>query len=322
MEPTEAPAGAHGSPLGDDSTLDAAIVGGGPAGLAAALWLARYRRSVVVVDDGDPRNAVSRAVHGYPGLPDPTPAELRRRLREQAEAVGASAIDARVASVTGAKDRFVVRTECGLSFDARRILLAYGRRDHVPDILGLSECYGTSVHHCPDCDGPNIAGETVGVIGWSRQAAGLSLFLRTWSDRVILLLHGHPSDIEEHDLEILRDQGIPIRPEPVHRLHHEAGHLRAVEFTSGQELPLRHLFFHIGTSPGSPIARELGLAADAHGDLWTTEGQETSRAGVYAAGDIAGHPYLACVAAAEGVRAALAMHRSLLPSEFELGANP
>src|SRR5688572_32987859 len=132
---------------------DAVIVGGGPGGRTAAMWLGRYRRRVILYDAGEPRNEPAWAVHGYPGIVDPPPLELRRRLQQQALGEGVEMREGLVTRITGSKDEFTVHSETGDDIRARRIILAYGLRDYLPDIDGLDELYGTSVFHCPDCDG-------------------------------------------------------------------------------------------------------------------------------------------------------------------------
>src|SRR5690606_3761977 len=147
--------------------------------------------SVTVYDAGAPRNEPAWAVHGFPGLPDPSPLELRRRLQQQALGAGAEILDVEVSAARGTKGDFEVSPATGDVVRARRIVLAYGLRDYVPDIPGIDELYGTSVFHCPDCDGPAVAGTRIGVIGWDRYTFNIALYLRHFSDAVTLLTHGH-----------------------------------------------------------------------------------------------------------------------------------
>ena len=296
----------------DAAPLDAIVVGGGIAGLSAALWLARYRRSVRVLDGHEPRNEPAWAVHGYPGLVDPSPTELRRRLFEQAVGAGAQHTGALARSVSGAKDAFRVGLADGTALTSRRVVLAYGLVDHLPDVPGIEELYGTSVHHCPDCDGPAVTDCRVGVIGWDRPAAALALYLQTWTDDVVLLTHGHAPDLTDEARAVLADASIPIRTEWLHHARGRGAHLSHLETDTG---PIERdaLFFHLGTEPRADLAQQLGCGQDDEGYLEVDRGQETTIPGVHAAGDITGHPHLAVAAAAEGVRAALSIHRSLLP---------
>lgn len=296
-----------------EGLCDAVVVGGGPAGLSTALWLGRYRRRVLLVDQGEPRNEPAWAVHGYPGLPDPLPSELRRRLSEQALGAGAGMREGEVVRITGDKDDFTVHTGDADTFRARRVVLAYGLRDYLPDIEGLDELYGTSVFHCPDCDGPAVADTRIGVIGWDRYGANLALYLRHWSDEITLLPHDHQLSLDHDALLILQDAGIACRSGVVRRVVGHGGNLTQAEFDDGDALRLDALFFHLGSEPRCELAEILDCELDDDGYVRVDRGQETSRAGVHAAGDITGPPHLAAIAAAEGVRAALAIHRSLLP---------
>jgi thioredoxin reductase len=300
-------------------TWDAVIVGGGPAGLSAGYWLARYRRRTLILDDARPRNEDAWAVHGYPGLRDLRPEELRRRLREQASEAGTLIERRRVARVSGERDSFLIEGEDGETVSARRIVLAYGRTDRVPDVPGLRELYGTSVFHCPDCDGPSVTGCVVGVLGHDRSAASLALYLLTWASRTVLLTNGLEPDLDPTAAATLDRHGVAVVTAPVARLEGSDGSLQRALLQGDEPLELGALFFHWGSWPASDLARVSGCEAMAGGDLRTDpQTLETSVKGIYAAGDLVGRPYLAISAAADGVRAALAIHRSLLPSDFQL----
>lgn len=298
---------------------DAIVVGGGPGGLAAAFWLARYRRRTLILDDARPRNEDAWAVHGYPGIEDLRPAELRRRLQSQATTAGAVLERRRVTCVSGEKGAFLVEDDRDQTASARRVVLAYGRKDRVPDLPGLRELYGTSVFHCPDCDGPSIAGCAVGVLGHDASAATQALYLLTWADRVILLTNGLDPDLEESARRTLDRYAVTIETAPVDRVEGDNGSLERVRFTGGRDMALDALFFHWGSDPASDLATVTGCESGRRGDLVVDRAtMETTVPGVYAVGDIVGRPHLSISAAAEGVRAALSIHRSLLPDEFKL----
>lgn len=301
-----------------DEQWDAVVVGGGPAGLSAALWLARYRRHTLVLDDARPRNESSWAVHGFPGLPDPRPDELRARLRQQAVDAGTRMEGARVATISGSKGNFRIEDEEGRTTQARRVVLAYGRTDRLPDIPGILDFYGRSVFHCPDCDGPSVTGCALGVLGHGSGAAALALYLLTWADHVTLLTDGLEPELEGEAMETLQANRVPVRTEPIRDLEGLDGSLERVRL-DGDTLDLDALFFHWGSDPSSALAQRSGCECAPSGDIRVDRRtMETSVEGIHAAGDIVGHPHLTITAAAEGVRAALAIHRSLLPPEFEL----
>jgi thioredoxin reductase len=301
--------------------FDVLVIGGGPAGLSAALWLARYRRRVRVLDSGQPRNAPAWGVHGYPGLVDPSPSELRDRIHDQAINAGAEHEVAEAIGVAGERDRFEVRLGDDRTLRARRIVLAYGLRDYIPAILGVHELYGVSVFHCPDCDGPMLqGGQSVGVIGADRHAARLALYLVHWTPHVTLLANGEEVGLDGAAKQVVGANGINVVEARIVKAVAEDGRLNHVELETAPPLPLDVLFFHLGSEPRCDIAEQLGCERDDEGYLRVDRGQETPVAGVHAVGDITGHPHLAITAAAEGVHAALAIHRSLLPADRRLQA--
>lgn len=297
---------------------DALIVGGGISGLSAGLWLARHRRLVRILDSGKPRNEPTWAVHGYPGIPDPAPHELRRILIEQSKAAGAEWQGCDVETITGEKNDFTLAMADGSTLTARRVILAYGRRDDLPSIDGLENLYGKSVFHCPDCDGPSIIDSRVGVIGWDRGAAIHALYLLTWAASVTLLSNGHALEINAEALAVLAKYHVKINETPIARLCEKDDRLAAVEFEDGDALPLDSIFFHIGSHQSSDLADQIGCKRDDDDNLDVDNAHQTSVPGVFAAGDLIGPPYLAISAAAKGVKTALAVHKSLLPPDYEV----
>ncbi|HEX2077904.1 MAG TPA: NAD(P)/FAD-dependent oxidoreductase [Longimicrobium sp.] len=297
---------------------DVVVIGGGPAGLSGALWLARYRRKVRVFDAEDPRNAATWAVHGYPGLPEVSPQELRRTVKLQAVDAGAEYEPGVVLSVEGEKDDFRVNLEDGRTFGARRLLLATGLKDIVPEIPGLQDFYGTSIWHCPDCDGPSVVDVKVGVIGWGRQIAAYCMYFLTWTDRLTVLTHGHPPELEEKAAAALERWNIPVRQNVIERIEGEEGRVQRVVFNDGDTEDFDAMFFHIASGPGSSFAADLGCQADEEGILEIDGEYQTTVPGVYAAGDIVPGSRLAVRAAAEGVRAAIGIHKSLIPDDRRL----
>ncbi|HET6763530.1 MAG TPA: NAD(P)/FAD-dependent oxidoreductase [Longimicrobiaceae bacterium] len=311
--------------MDEGTEWDAIVVGGGPAGLSGALWLARYRRRVLVVDAEDPRNAPTWAVHGYFGIEDPKPMELRELGRRQATDAGACYRAGVVDCIEGQEDDFRVRLEDGSTHTARRILLCTGLKDILPEIEGFQELYGTSIWHCPDCDGPTIKDLNIGVIGWGDSIVKYCLYMLTWTDRITILLHGHEPDMSPDALAALERFGIQVRPHVIERLEGSNGCLRSVVFvrddqgtaTDAEEFDA--LFFHIACGPGSTLAADLGCELEPGGEmdgiLLIDRDHATSVPGVYAAGDITPGSRLSLRAAAEGARAAVGIHKSLIPDD-------
>jgi len=298
-----------------ESFEDVVVIGGGPAGLASALWLGRYRLRTLLVDAGDPRNAPTLAIHGYLGLDDPSPAALRAAARAQATRAGARLREGLVEEVEGKKDSFRVHLEGGFVIHARRVLFATGLRDIIPEIPGLADCYGTSIWHCPDCDGPGILDLRVGVIGWGRQISAFCMEMLTWTDRLTLFTHGREPELPPAARAALERFDIPVVTEAVERIEGTSGKLRALVMAGGERVPLDAVFFHIASGPGCVIPARLGCEADEEGILRVDDDFETTVPGVFAAGDITHGSKLAIQAAADGTRAAIGIYRSLLPKE-------
>ncbi len=301
--------------LAAQEAYDVLVVGGGPSGLAAALWLGRYRLRVRLFDDQEPRNEDTWAVHGYLGLPDRPPAELRRIGQEQARGAGAELEVAEVVSVAGEEDSFRVELRDGRDFAARRVLFCTGLLDIIPEIPGLQKYYGSSIWHCPDCDGPGVQGLRIGVIGWGRPITAFCMEMLTWTDRITLLTHGHDPELPERSRAALERFEIPLRTEPVVRLEGSAECIERAVLEDGSEVEMDAAFFHIGCGPASPLPAELGCDADEEGILQVDDDFQTSVPGVYAAGDITPGSKLAMHAASDGARAGIAIYKSLIPEE-------
>ena len=302
----------------DGDRYDAIVIGGGPAGLAGALWLARYRRTVRLFDAQDPRNKETWAVHGFLGIDDPPPLELRRIGRQQATDAGAELEAAVVKSVTGEKDDFTVILADDRAFHSRRLLFATGLKDIKPEIDGFDDFYGRGIWHCPDCDGPTIAGKRVGIIGWGTSIAKYALYFRTWTDDLAVLTHSHPPDMQEAAWGALERNGIGVNPRAITRIHGKddgSMDLDGVEFHDGTRDRFDALFFHIATGAGSTLPQDVGCEIDPEGVVTVDADYQTTVPGIYAAGDVTPGSRLSVRAVWEGTRAAIGIHQSLIPAE-------
>ncbi|HEY8165403.1 MAG TPA: NAD(P)/FAD-dependent oxidoreductase [Gemmatimonadaceae bacterium] len=295
---------------------DVAIVGGGPAGLSAALWLARYCHSVVLVDSGDPRNWETRGIHGFLGAHAIRSPELRGRGREQAEKFGAKLIDAEVTTAERiAAEHFRLHLKSRVTIDAKRILLAIGIRDMWPTIPGLDECYGDTVHVCPDCDGYETRDKKTVVVGVGKKAVGMAFALTTWTDEIVICTNGEAANIRKEKMNKLQALNIPVLTESIVCIRHDQGEIRCVELEGGKLLDCERLYFAIGQYPADDIGAQLRCDRDENGLIVVNDSNHTSVRNVFAAGDIVPGPQLAITAAAGGAVAALAIHHSLVPAE-------
>ena len=168
------------------------IIGAGPAGLSAALILGRCRRRVLVFDSGEYRNAASRSMHGFLTRDGIDPAELRRLGREQLTGYGVNFCEAKVAGACSVDGAFRVTLADGTAYQARKMLIATGVVDHLPEIQGAGEYFGRGIFHCPYCDGWEMRDQRLAVYGKARSGAGLALSLKRWSADVVLCTDGAP----------------------------------------------------------------------------------------------------------------------------------
>jgi thioredoxin reductase len=292
---------------------DVVIVGGGPAGLSAALMLGRCRRRVLICDLGEPRNRRSHAVHGYltrDGIP---PAQLNALGRDELPAYG---VEFRRIGVTNAQwrnDRFRLTMGDGRE-EARFLLIATGVVDDLPAVPGLDECYGRSVFHCPYCDGWEWRDRKLAVLGRGREAAQTALALKSWSADVVCCTNG--SRLERTLRERLTRNDIVVKTGPVASLDHTDGRLSAVALADGERVPRDALFFCTGQHPQSDLAVRLGCTLTRRGTVDTGNGCETNVPNVFVAGDASRDAQFVVVAAAEGVKAAVTINKALQRQEL------
>lgn len=295
---------------------DVAIVGGGPAGLSAAIWLGRFLHSVVLVDSGDPRNWETRSINGFLGNPRIRPPELRAAGRDECATVGVTLVDA-IATLARRTDdeRFVLELEDGRTIEARRFILAIGIRDVWPDIAGLEHVYGRNAHVCPDCDGYACRDAKTVVIGSGRKAVGMALNLTTWTREIIICTNGEAPRLDDPEYcRKLDANNIPVLTDRVERISSSAsGQLWSLELEGGKCLDAQKLFFTMGQHAAGDLGEQLGCDRDEDGQVIVDEHCHTSVPNVWAIGDITPGPQLAIAAAAGGAVAALAIHKSLVP---------
>jgi thioredoxin reductase len=294
-------------------TYDVIIIGGGPAGLTCAIFLGRYCLRVLVADDGHPRNYASRGIHGFLGQHGIEPFELLARGRAEARAAGVEFRDERATKIERVGDVFEV-TIGGKVEQARRLVLAYGVRDTLPDIPELQSYYGASVHHCPDCDGYEVRGKKVGVIGWGKKAVALALKLLQWTSDVAIFTHGHDRDWdEEHNSKLLAER-IEVKDERIVALEGERGIVDHAVLATGERVPVEALFFNIHVERSCTFAEDLGCEVDPEKpDIKVDEHRQTTVEHVWAIGDLIPGSQLAITSAADGAIAAVAINKSLLP---------
>jgi len=290
--------------------IDVAVLGGGPAGLQAALVLSRAQRRVVVFDAPAPaRNAASHGVHNFLGLDGLLPAEIRARAWQQIEVYGqAEKMDRAVESVIRSGDGFEVRAG-DLAVRARRVVAAFGYADRRPRLDGFEACWGRTIIPCPFCDGYEHSDRVWGVVVESpHQLAVFPRLSLHWASRAELFV-APGLELGKEEETALRALGLVLHRASVAALHHAGGELRGVTLSNGTEVRLETLFWQPPSEP-VPLLRALveglGLALDENGWVVHGEGQQTNVPGLYVAGDLGGWAG-AIRAAAEGGEAAIHM---------------
>ena len=298
----------------EELTCDAAVIGGGPAGLAAALWLGRYRRSVVLVDDGRHRNRWTDRVHGYLGLDPVNPEELRARGRRELLAYPRATVrETRLHTARLMGEGFEV-SGGDLRLRVRRVVLATGVRDVVPPIEDFYDYYGVSAWHCPGCDGYEARDRRVIVVGWGPQVTGFACELLDWAAGVTVVTDSASLSAAPADRTMLADAGVETVAGDPTRFRGSPRDLQGLELADGRFVAGDMCFFTIAHEVHAPLADALGCARDTERHLVVDAEQQTTVSGVYAAGDLTPGLQLAAVAAGQGTVAGVACAKSLEPA--------
>lgn len=295
-------------------THDAIIIGGSFAGLAAALYTARARLDVVVVDAGAPRNRFAAHSHGFLAHDGDDPADILASARAQvANYPTVRFIAGRAAAARADGTGFAVTLEDGTELSARRLVLAFGLRDELPEIPGLAERWGKSVIHCPYCHGYEFSDRRLGVLATSPMSVHQAQLIPAWGPTTFFL-NGQPEP-EASQLEDLARRGVTIQRRLVNELAGDGTSLSEVRLEDGTALPIEALYVGPRSHLNSDIATQLGCEHDEifWGRMVRTDMmQQTTVPGVFAAGDITRGGHSVTFAAADGVMAGTALHRSLV----------
>lgn len=304
--------------------VDCAIIGGGPAGLQAALVLGRARRSVLVFDDNQPRNAVTHESHGFLTRDGIVPGELRRIAHEElAKYPSVTLRRARVTDVrrgreeNGEESGFALVADDGATAQARTIILATGLRESLPATPGIRDYYGKSLFSCPYCDGWELRDRPLVVIAEDGQRAfHLAKVVWNWSHDLMLCTNGHII-LSAEQKAVLQRNGIEVVEGAITALVGTDGMLERVVFASHEASAREGGFVVSQLSQASELGAQLGCAMNAQGNMVIDELGRTPVPGVYAAGDAAGMaPAQLVIAAAAGSRAAAAVNTDLTERAF------
>jgi thioredoxin reductase (NADPH) len=297
-----------------NGVFDCLVIGAGPAGLTAAIYLARYRRNIIIVDDGHSRAELIPESHNYPGFRGISGAQLLKALRAQAAQYGVEVRKQKVTSVAKDSDAgLAAALQDGEKIDARFVLLATGIVDESPSLPGLRQViYEGSVRFCPICDAYEAMDMRIGVLGQADAAYRKALFLRTYSSNVILLPIGDREALDEKIREQLSNAGIGVS-ETVVDVERLGDSIDAI-LSTGERCKVDVLYPALGCSVRSQLAAGLGALQNEEGALIVDSKQKTSVSNLYAAGDVVSDLHQLTVATGHAAVAATSIHNSLPPN--------
>jgi thioredoxin reductase len=299
---------------------DVLIVGAGPAGLSAALILGRCRRRVLLCDSGTPRSFASHRMHGFLSRDGIDPNQFRAIARDQLRTYANVTIElVEVTSIRATESVFEFQTEGGHPQRTRKILLATGVFDQLPELPGIEPLFGVSVHPCPYCDGWEMQDRRIAVYGRGERGFEMARAMTAWVSSLTLCTDGDRS-LSTTQREELELNGIAVNTGKIVALIAEGAQLEAVRFADGCELKCEALFFDTPCRPQSTLAAQLGCRTSQAGAIECGEYEASSTPGVFVAGNILKDVQLSIVAAAEGAKAAFGINRALTREDFALRA--
>ncbi len=295
---------------------DVIVIGGGPAGLNAAMILGRSRRKVIVFDGGKPRNRWSNNMNGFLTSDGMNPRDFIKKGRAELEKYSIEIKDIEISSATYSKGQFVVNDAEGTVYHSRKLLLATGLKDNWPELERFEEFYGKSIHHCPYCDGWESRDKAIAVYGKDRDGIGQALAMKNWSDDVTLFTDG-TDKLRREDLELLEVNGVKVERQKIAQLEGEDGKLEHIVLQGGDKRAQQAMFFGEGTKQQSDLGDMLGCEFTDKGVIKTKRLQQSNIPGLYVAGDAARDMQMVIVAAAEGAKAGVAINMDLQKEDMK-----
>ena len=294
---------------------DVIIVGAGPAGSAAAMVLARMRRRVLIIDNESPRNRLSHGMHNYLSRDGTLPLDFLKMAHEELKSYGIRHIKAKATqAVRNDDESFTITDHKNNVYYAQRLLLATGVTDNVPDVPGMQQLWGNGVYHCPFCDGYELCNKNIGLYARKFNGFGMALSLLHLSKHVTLFTDGAGYLLKKH-LEQLNSRGIKVVTSRINELHCDEDSLTCVVMKSGERIGCDAVFVHHGHKVNNDLLLQLGARVTKKGAAVTNRKQACSIPGLYVAGDAAIDMHFVAVAAAEGTKAAVAIHDDLMGLE-------
>jgi len=290
--------------------FDVVIIGGGPAGLNAALVLGRARKNVLVIDEGRPRNAVTRETHNFLTRDGVSPSEFRRIAREEISAYpGVSFVTGTAVSLAGADGDFQITTAQGETYTSKKLLFTVGMKDQPLDIPGLKEVYGKSAFVCPYCDGWELRDQPLVIINKGAELMHFAPVISGWTNQFTICTNG-PDELSETEREALQKK-VSLFDSPIRHIDSKDGIVQQVILEDGTSIPCRGIFFKPSLVIGSDLPRAIGCEMTEIGIVVVDQFGKTSVPGVYSAGDAISRMHQAIAAAASGSLSAAAINNEL-----------
>ena len=290
---------------------DCIIIGGGPAGLNAAVVLGRCRRKVLLFDNNSQRNLRSHGMHNYLTRDDILPVDFLDICNKELEKYNVQKLNKKITSAKRNDQAiFEVKDEKGIKYHSKTLLVATGLHDNIPDVEGFPEFYGSSIFHCPYCDGWEVRDKKVGIYARDKDGSELALALKGWTDQVVLYTNGKRK-IKPAQKELLDANDIPIRTERIERLEGKDGRLKKIIFQNGTDQDCEAIFFVNGYTQQCDVAEAFGCEVNKKGVVVTNRFQQTNIPGLYVAGDAAKDMHFVVVAAADGAKAGVIINKEL-----------
>jgi thioredoxin reductase len=294
---------------------DVIIIGGGPAGLNAAVVLGRCRRKVLLFDSGNQRNRRSQGIHNYLTQDHIAPADFLKLAHREIRKYGVHLKHAEVSSAQKQqKNLFLVIDKKGNKYQGKKLLVATGLTDRLPTVEGFQEFFGSSIFHCPYCDGWEVRDKKIGLYARNKNGFELALALITWSNSVTYFTDGKRI-MDPGQARVLESYRIPVVTGKIEKLEGSAGKLKSVLMKDGDQHPCDAMFFVNGYSVQSHIVESLGCILTKKKAVITNRLQQTNIPGVYVAGDASKDMHFVVVAAAEGAKAGVTINKELQKEE-------
>jgi thioredoxin reductase len=264
---------------------DVIIIGGSYAGLSAALSLGRALRNVLVIDNGKPCNRFTPHSHNFLTHDGEKPADIADRGKTDLRLYKTVAFQEDTAiKATNTNNGFTIQTASGSAFHTRKLIIASGLKDIMPDIDGLEACWGKSVIHCPYCHGYEFAHEATGIIANGEGGFHYAEMIHNWTKDLTLFTNG-PSSLTSEQLEKIRKNNIKIIETPIDAIQHEKGQVHGVQTKDGQSFPVKAVYHKAVSNQHSDIPEKLGCELTEPGLIKVDEFRETTIKGVFACGD-------------------------------------